>query len=214
MSSRFQSTVPVWCLLGGRETTAVSWRATKTAQSLYIPLTSFPLWTTSIPSTWLFQGNLFHSVCCCCCYVASVVSASVRPHRRQSTRLPRPWDSPGKNTGVGCYFLLRCMKVKSESEVAQSYLTLSNPMDCSPPGSSVHGAGKSTGVGCHCLLRSFSLVGFNFQDAQGSPRELSKKCKYSGPIQKDLDSVVCNGILSFACIFVLLLREPPIKVII
>ena len=54
-------------------------------------------------------------------------------------RLPRPWDSPGKNTGVGCHFLLHCMKVKSESEVAQSCPTLCDPMDCSPPGSSVHG---------------------------------------------------------------------------
>ena len=61
------------------------------------------------------------------------------PHRRQPTRLPRPWDSPGKNAGVGCHFLLQCMKVKSESEVAQSCLTLSDPMDCSLPGSSVHG---------------------------------------------------------------------------
>ena len=51
----------------------------------------------------------------------------------------RPWDSPGKNTGVGCHFLLQCMKVKSESEVAQSCLTLPDPMDCSLPGSSVHG---------------------------------------------------------------------------
>ena len=56
--------------------------------------------------------------CCCCCYVASVVSDSVRPRRRQPTRLPRPWASPGKNTGVGCHFLLWCMKVESESEVA------------------------------------------------------------------------------------------------
>ena len=55
------------------------------------------------------------------------------------TRLPRLWDSPGKNTGVSCHFLLQCMKVKSESEVTQSCLTLRNPMDCSPPGSSVHG---------------------------------------------------------------------------
>ena len=53
--------------------------------------------------------------CCCCCYVTSVVSDSVQSHRRQPTRLPRPWDSPGKNTGVGCHFLLQCMKVKSES---------------------------------------------------------------------------------------------------
>ena len=57
----------------------------------------------------------------------------------QPTRLPCPWDSPGKNTGVGCHFLLQCMKVKSESEVAQSCQTLSDPMDCSLPGSSVHG---------------------------------------------------------------------------
>ena len=70
---------------------------------------------------------------------ASVVSNSVRPHRQQLTRLPHPWDSPGKNTGVGCHFLLQCMKVKSESEVTQSGPTLRDPMDCSPPGSSVHG---------------------------------------------------------------------------
>ena len=71
--------------------------------------------------------------------VASVVSNSVWPHSRQPTRLPRLWDSPGKNTGVGCHFLLQCRTVKSESEVAQLCLTLSDPMDCSLPGSSVHG---------------------------------------------------------------------------
>ena len=67
------------------------------------------------------------------------MSDSVQPHRRQPTRLPGPRDSPGKNTGVGCHFLLQCMKVKSESQVAQSCPTLSDPMDCSPPGSSIHG---------------------------------------------------------------------------
>ena len=67
------------------------------------------------------------------------MSDSVQLHRRQPTRLLCPWDSPGKNTGVGCHFLLQCMKEKSESEVAQSCLTLSDPIDCSPPGSSVHG---------------------------------------------------------------------------
>ena len=67
------------------------------------------------------------------------MSDSVRPHRQQPTRLPRPWDSPGKNTGVGCHFLLQCVKVKSEREVAQSCPILSDPMDCSLPGSSVHG---------------------------------------------------------------------------
>jgi len=77
--------------------------------------------------------------CCCCCKVASVVSGSVRPHRWQPNRLLCPWDSPGKNTGVGCHFVLQCMKVKSESEVAQLCTTLSDPMDRSLPGSSVHG---------------------------------------------------------------------------
>ena len=75
------------------------------------------------------------------------MSDSVRPHRRQPTRLRCTWDSPGKNTGVACHFLLQFMKVKSESEVAQVVylkviqlcLTPSDPMDCSLPGSSVHG---------------------------------------------------------------------------
>ena len=103
--------------------------------------------------------------CCCCCWVASVMSDSVQPHRRQPTRLPRPWDSLGKNTGVGYHFLLQCMKVKSESEVAKSCLTqrphglqpirLLHPWD--PPG-------KSTGVGRHCLLQSL-----------GQPLQKSKK---------------------------------------
>ena len=83
--------------------------------------------------------NFELNVSCCCCCVALVVSDSVQPHKQQPTRLPSPWDSPGKNTGVGCHFLLQCMKVKRKSEVAQSCLTLSDPMDCSPPGSSVHG---------------------------------------------------------------------------
>ena len=70
------------------------------------------------------------------------MSNSVRPHRRQPTMLPRHWDSPGKNTGVGCHFLLQCMKVKSESQVAQSCPNLSDPMDCSLPGSSVRGISR------------------------------------------------------------------------
>ena len=82
----------------------------------------------------------------------------MRPHRQQPTRLPSPWDSPGKNTGVGCHFLLQCMKVKSESEVAQSCPTqrphglqptrLLRPWDY---------PGKSTRVGCHCLLCGYVL---------------------------------------------------------
>ena len=79
-----------------------------------------------------------------CCQVASVMFDSVRPHGLQPTGLLRPWDSPGKNTGVGCHFLFQCMKVENESEVAQSCLTLSDPMDCSLPGSSIHGIFQAT----------------------------------------------------------------------
>ena len=86
--------------------------------------------------------------CCCCSSVASVVSDSLQPRRRQPTRLPHPWDSPGKNPGLGCHFLLQCMKVKSEGEVTQSYPTPRDPMDCSLPGSSI----RNTGVGSISLL--------------------------------------------------------------
>ena len=106
-----------------------AWRATvhRVAQS----------WTQLKRLTMHAQSWIW--ICCCCCWVASVVSDSVRPHRRQPIRLPHPWDSPGKNIGVGCHFLLQCMKVKSEGEVAQSCPTLSDPMDCSLPGFSIHG---------------------------------------------------------------------------
>ena len=91
------------------------------------------------------------------------MSDSVRPHRRQPTRLPRPWASQGKNTGVGCHFLFQCMKVKSESEVAQSCPTL-RPHGLQPtrllrPWDS---PGKRTGVGCHCLLRRWVLGGIKW----------------------------------------------------
>ena len=68
-----------------------------------------------------------------------LIAQSLQPHGLQPARLPHPWDSPCKNTGAGCHFLLQCMKVKSESEVTQSYLTLSDLMDRSLPGSSIHG---------------------------------------------------------------------------
>ena len=82
------------------------------------------------------------------------MSDTVQPQSRQLTRLPRPWDFPGKNTGVGCHFLLQCMKVKSESEVAQSCPTLRDPMDCGLPVSSVHGIFQTRVLewGCHRLL--------------------------------------------------------------
>ena len=86
------------------------------------------------------------------------MSDSVPPHKRQPTRLPCPWDSPGKNTGVGCHFLLQCMKVKSESEVAQSCPTLCDPMDYSPPGSSVHGILQARVLEWGAIAFSNSLV--------------------------------------------------------
>ena len=104
------------------------------------------------------------------------MSNSVQPHRRQPTRLPRPWDSPGKNTGVGYHFLLQCMKVKSESEVAQSCLTL-RPHGLQPT-RLLHPwdfPGKSTGVGCHCLLRSQLFRGVLQNTEQ---KELKNKAKY------------------------------------
>ena len=84
---------------------------------------------------------------------------TVRPHRWQPTRLPRLWHSPSKNTGVGCHFLLQCMKVKSESEVAQSYPTLGDPMDCSLPGSSSMGFSRQeywSGVPLPSPTRAFT----------------------------------------------------------
>ena len=81
----------------------------------------------------------------------------------QPIRLPCPWDSPGKNTGVGCHFLLQCMKVKSESEVAQSCPTLSDLMNCSLPGSALHGIFQAR-------VLEWGAIAF-------SDRRL-KKCKY------------------------------------
>ena len=101
-----------------------------------------------------FQG------CCCCCQVASVMSDSVQPHRWQPTRLLCPWDSPGKNTGTSCHFLLQCMKVKSESEVAQLFPTLPYPKDCSLPGSSDHGIFQA---------RVLEWVAIAFSGFQGKP---------------------------------------------
>ena len=91
------------------------------------------------------------------------MSDSVRSRRRQHTRLCHPWDSPGKNTGVGCHFLLQCMKVKSEREVTQSCSTLSDPMDCSPPGSSIHGIFQAR------VLEWGAIVFSNLQKAKQRP---------------------------------------------
>ena len=94
------------------------------------------------------------------------MSDSVRPHKQQPTRLPRPWDSPGKNTGVGCHFLLQRMKVKSQSEVAQLCLTLSDLMDCSLPGSSIHGIFQARVLEWGALAFSSCYSGVQFFGTQ------------------------------------------------
>ena len=100
----------------------------------------------------------------------------MRPHRRQPTKLPRPWNSPGKNTGVGCHFLLQCMKVKSE--VTQSCPTLSDPMECSPSGSSVHGISQARVPEWAAIAKTRDWIGY------GAPtlyKALFKLYKYTGP---------------------------------
>ena len=119
-------------------------------------------------------------LCCCCCQVASVVSDSVRPPRRQPTRLQRPWDSPGKNAGVGCHFLLQCMKVKSESEVAQSCPTSSDPMDCSLPGSSVHGICQARVLEWGVLIKLVTIFKTDFKPEQCFRPPASGNCHAIG----------------------------------
>ena len=97
------------------------------------------------------------------------MSDTVRPHRRQPTRLPHPWDSPGKNAGVGCHLLLQYMKVKSESEVAHSYPTPSDPLDCSLPGSSIHGI---------CQARVLVWVAIAFSKIQYSCSQNHRRIYY------------------------------------
>ena len=100
----------------------------------------------------------------------------MRPHRWQPTRLLCPWDSPGKNTGVVCHFLLQCMKVKSESEVAQLCSTLSDWTGRLQPTRLLRPwdfPGKSTGVGCHCLLWVTVISGW---ERAGSVLSGEKQC--------------------------------------
>ena len=100
---------------------------------------------------------------------------SVQPQRRQPTRLLHPWDSPGKNTGVGCHFLLQRMKVKSESKVTQSCPTPSNTMDCSLPGASVHGIFQARVLEWGASDHSFPRV----HVSSTKKEEASKACLFS-----------------------------------
>ena len=109
-------------------------------------------------------------------------------HRRQPTKFPRPWESPGKNTGVGYHFLFQCMKVKSESEVAQLCLTLSNPMDCSPPGSSVHGIFQARVLEWGAIAFSITLYWGNIKTGQWHKQchLQTEKCKAVGKKQGEM----------------------------
>ena len=103
---------------------------------------------------------------------------SVQPHRRHPTRLPRPWDSLGKNTGVGCHFLFRCMKLKSENEVAQSCPTLCDPMDCSLPGSSIHGIFQARVLEWGAIASSKFVVSHRAQLIETFQKEIFKVGKH------------------------------------
>ena len=132
------------------------------------------------------------------------MSDSVRPHRRQPARLPYPWDSPGKSTGV-CHFLLQCMKVKSESEVAQSWLTLSDSMDCSLPGCSLHGIFQARVLEWVAIAFSEFLC---YLDLKGSVCGLSCVWLFAGP---GIVAHLCprnlpDGILKWLAILIPVLR--------
>ena len=124
------------------------------------------------------------------------MSDSVQPHGLQPTRLPRPWDSPSKNTGVGCHFLLQCMKVESESEVAQSCSTLSDPMDCSLPGSSIHGIFQATVLewGCHRLL----CIKRQSMQKQSILRQWKGPSKYTQRTLQNTETSCCKNVTFFS----------------
>ena len=141
------------------------------------------------------------------------MSNSVRPQRWQPTRLPQPWDSPGKNTGVGCHFLFQSMKVKSESEVAQSCLTPSDPMDCSLPGSSNPWdfPGKSTGVGCHCLLCHMRV---QWKDSHMQPGRGPLPLQFGSTLISPASKTMRNKFLLFTShsIYDIFLEEPKLSI--
>ena len=115
----------------------------------------------------------------------------MQPHRQQPTRLLHPWDSPGKNTGVSCHFLLQCMKVKSESEVTQSCLTLRDPMDCSPPGSSIHGSFQAR-------VLEWGAIAFSMLRTGQVQMSLTSKWISCGTFMIDYDSVIKKKLWTMA----------------
>ena len=121
------------------------------------------------------------------------MSDSVQPQRRKPTRLSRPWDSPGKNTGVGCQFLLQCRKVKSESEVAQSCLTLSDPTDCSPPGSSLHGIFQAGILEWGAIAFSHRLLEIRVDMILYGGGVVHRKWKGTWDVFLEHSCIICSG---------------------
>ena len=124
------------------------------------------------------------------------MSDSVRPHRWQPTRLPCPWDSPGKNTGVGCHFLLQCMQVKSESEVTQSCPTLSNPVDCSPPGSSIHGIFQARVLEWGAIAFPFIFLGSKITAGGDCGHEIKRRLLLGRKVMTNLDSILKSRVIA------------------
>ena len=136
------------------------------------------------------------------------MSDSVQTPRPQPTRVPRPWDSPDKNTGVGCHFLLQCIKVKSESEVAQLCPTLSDPMDCSPPGSSIHGIFQARILEWGAIALGLLIHRKHLGNACKSPKLLDKLVIPAGPhsktfcqLQLNRDSVYLYCVYMYMCLY-------------
>ena len=142
----------------------------------------------------------------------------MRPHRQQPTRLPHPWDSPGKNTGVGCHFLLQCMKVKSVSEVAQSCPTLCDPIDSSPPGSSIYGIFQARVLewGAIAFSRKDRLqiifqglfLGTPLSDLSNDNRTFRNNNQFKKMLQSLLDEMFPKQCTSSFCHFKGNVREP------
>ena len=142
------------------------------------------------------------------------MSDSVRLHRGQPTRLPGPWDSPGKNTGVGCHFLLQWMKVKSEREVAQSCLTLSDPMDFSPPGYSIHGIFQARVLEWGAIAFSVLCINTPKKGKNGGnnsllPSTLTIKPVFSLKIRNQRENLKCMYLCLFNRICILKLPYDP-----
>ena len=117
----------------------------------------------------------------------------------EAHQVPRPWDSPGKNTGVGCHFFLQRMKVKSESEVAQSRPTLLDPMDCSLPGSAIHGIFQARVLewGAIAFSNLTAMGQKNLQHLLGFPLPPHRACEFPSPLQSssllaNLENTLCH----------------------